>query len=135
MRTCESSKYPYTINFEPKPFKGDWNCSGCHVNFSTHEMRISPSGLSTIHKAIEKLSKNHEEHIKVYGTGNEFRLTGTHETSSFDKFSSGVGDRTASIRIGNDIVKNQCGYFEDRRPSSNMNPYLVNSKILETVMM
>ena len=30
-------------------------------------------------------------------------------------------------------MKNKSGYFEDRRPASNMDPYLVTSKIFKTV--
>lgn len=33
-----------------------------------------------------KLSKKHAEHIAEYGTGNEKRLTGKHETASIDTF-------------------------------------------------
>ena len=43
-------------------------------------------------------------------------------------------DRGASVRIGSDTVKNGKGYFEDRRPSSNMDPYLVTAKIFETTV-
>ena len=28
------------------------------------------------------------------------------------------------MRIGNEMKKNGCGYMEDRRPSSNIDPYL-----------
>ena len=37
-----------------------------------------------------------------------------------------------SIRIGNDTAKNNKGYFEDRRPASNMDPYIVTSLLLKT---
>ena len=47
-------------------------------------------------------------------------MTGKHETASYDKFSWGVANRGSSVRIGNDIFKNKYGYYEDRRPSSNM---------------
>ena len=73
--------------------------------------------------------------MEVYGSGNELRMTGKHETARFDVFSSGKANRGASVRIGNDVYKNGKGYFEDRRPSSNMNPYLVTSKIFETTVL
>ena len=71
--------------------------------------------------------------MKCYGEGNEDRMTGKHETASYDKFTDGIANRGASIRRGNDTVNNRKGYFEDRRPSSNCDPYLVTGKIFKTV--
>lgn len=49
---------------------------------------------SEIEKAIDKLSKVHMKHIKVYdprgGKDNERRLTGLHETASINDFSAGT---------------------------------------------
>ena len=50
-----------------------------------------------------------------------------------DIFSSGVADRGASIRIPRAAEAEQKGYFEDRRPSSNMDPYVVCGMIFDTV--
>lgn len=107
------------------------NGSGCHVNFSTREMR-EENGYSKINEAIENLSKNHTLHIKHYGTGNESRLTGKHETSSIDNFSYGIGSRDTSVRIPNEVFNNQKGYFEDRRPSSELDPYIVTALLFAT---
>merc|ERR1712080_710934 len=89
-------------------------------------------GYKVIIAAIEKLGKKHEEHIRVYGTGNERRLTGAHETAAIDKFNYGVADRGASVRIPRSAEAEKCGYFEDRRPASNMDPYIVTSMIFHT---
>jgi glutamine synthetase len=90
------------------------------------------TGLDYINEAISRLSKRHEEHMKVYGSGNEERMTGEYETADFNKFSDGIANRGASVRRGHDTIKNKKGYFEDRRPSSNCDPYLVTSIIFKT---
>jgi len=128
-RVAES--FSALVSFDPKPIGGDWNGSGCHTNFSTKAMR-ERGGIDVIHEAVEKLGKKHAEHIRVYGEGNERRLTGKHETASMHTFSAGVGNRGCSIRIPNMAVKEGFGYFEDRRPASNMDPYVVTSKLVET---
>lgn len=117
---------------------------------------------SAIQKAIDKLSKHHLRHIHAYdpheGKDNARRLTGKCETSSIHDFSSGnnyfivkflfiyfnelyvcinvgVAHRGASIRIPRGVSDEGCGYFEDRRPSSNCDPYSVIEAILRTIIL
>jgi glutamine synthetase len=77
---------------------------------------------------------NIEAHIAVYGPDNDKRLTGKHETAPWNKFSYGVADRGASIRVPHSFVNNGYkGYLEDRRPNSQGDPYAIASQILKTI--
>lgn len=125
-RTCE--KHKISVEYHPKPLKGDWNGSGLHTNFSTDEMRNS--GDWEIFEEIFRVFKErHNNHIEAYGSDNDQRLTGLHETQHIEKFTWGLSDRGASIRIPQGTIDNKKGYLEDRRPASNADPYRIIEQI------
>ena len=91
-------------------------------------------GIVEIQRVIKNMEKHHGEDIQHYGRDNDKRLSGIHETSSYSVFSWGVANRGASVRINNNTDCNGFGYFEDRRPAANMDPYLVTSILMERVI-
>jgi len=123
--------YDVNVSFAPKLFP-DWNGSGCHCNYSTQTMRDGSKGWEYIEEMMKQFGEKHKLHISVYGDDNQKRLTGIHETSSVNTFSWGVANRAASFRIPTSTAAAKKGYIEDRRPASNIDPYIVGALIADT---
>jgi glutamine synthetase len=129
-----TEKYGIDIEYHCKPLGDtDWNGSGMHANFSTTFLR-DVGGKDYFEALMAAFDKAKMEHIAVYGPDNHMRLTGLHETQAIDKFSYGLADRGASIRMPHSFIKNGYkGYLEDRRPNSQGDPYQIASRILATI--
>lgn len=130
VRTAEDLEF--NVRFHPKPLGEKFNGSGCHINFSTKDMRETNDAYKEI------LSKVESYHATTpawdsYGAENHLRLTGKHETSSMDKFTSGVSNRAVSVRIPYNTFKKGMGYLEDRRPAANIDPYRAILWILRAI--
>lgn len=128
-RVCEKHKC-YAV-YDPKLFKY-LNGSGAHLNISSKKTREQRNDEveTEITNICKKLKTKHSEHLAVYGDPelNKLRLTGKHETSSFEEFSYADNSRATSVR-----TQKGKGYFEDRRPASNCDMYQVTARVLKTI--
>jgi len=120
-------------DFGPKPFPSPINGSGCHANYSTSTTRAE-GGHSEIINHMTRLSSSHAACMKLYGDGNYARMTGSCETANYSMFSWGIGTRDTSVRIGEETSLAKKGYYEDRRPAANCNPYLVTACIVDSTL-
>lgn len=122
-----AEQHRFDVLFHPKRFPR-LSGSGCHANFSTYNMRKVPG--DAVMGFITALERDHMylmTQTQLYGKGNELRLTGEFETAPLTRFSYGIGDRTASIRIPTRYT----GHIEDRRPAANADPYDVTAYLFE----
>ncbi|XP_070391238.1 glutamine synthetase, mitochondrial-like isoform X2 [Dermacentor albipictus] len=124
------------VSFEPRPFKS-LKMPGCagHINFSTKSSR-SEGGLDWINKAIAKLELKHELHLKAYDPrkdANKERLRGNLMATPSREFSAAVSAKTVCVRIPRLTKVAGRGFFEDRRPGANVEPYRAMQRLVETL--
>lgn len=129
-RVCED--FGVVVSMSPRPVEGDWEDSHCLTRFSTKTTR-GEGGMAEIERLAGELEAHHKDHTVAYGGRQQ--MSALYETSSLTVFSTGVADRECHIYIPQETSKNGKGYFIDQRPSSDADPYVVVSKLLETCVL
>ena len=136
-RTAESFRSCLCI--QPRAVEGKgWLGTGMHVNVSTRGTRHEGRGMQAIKAAIEKLAPAHQEYLglcdREEGRANARRLVSPYLSAGRpEEFTSGIANRRASVRIPQACVNATAGYFEDRRPAGNADPYRVIHHLLRTI--
>lgn len=125
------------VSFEPRPFKvADLPGSAAHINFSTKQSR-SEGGFDWINKALAKLEVKHELHLAAYDPrkekSNDERLNANLLGTPNREYSAGVASKTVCVRVPRETEKSGRGFFEDRRPGANMEPYRAMQALVETL--
>ena len=133
LRTAEVAAAAHRVSFDPKPHAA-LNGSGCHANFSNIFTRSQTYGFANMKRMFDQLHQHHAQHIAHYGD-NTKRLTGHHETSDINDFTWSVAGRHTSVRVGQEVAQKGHGYFEDRRPASDCDPYLVAALLVQTTIL
>ena len=82
------------------------------------------SGWKEINRHVKCLESNHFQDMMVYGSKRVGILS---KVVPCQPFSWAIEGRNASLRIPHSTLANKRGYYEDRRPAANMDPYLVSN--------
>ncbi|KAG2483515.1 hypothetical protein HYH03_017622 [Edaphochlamys debaryana] len=102
---------------------------GCYYKYSTSATRASGPGLSAIEQQLVRLQATHVQHQVAYNDGRIDRLS-----SDAAAFTHAVGSGNASIVVPSLTFLQQGGYYTDRRPPSDADPYKVALLLAATTM-
>ena len=129
-----TGNYGIDIEYHCKPLGDtDWNGSGMHANFSTAYMRET-GGKEYFEALMAAFETNSKRPHRGLRPGQPHAPDRQARDRAIDKFSYGVADRGASVRVPHSFINNDYkGYLEDRRPNSQGDPYAIASQILKTI--
>ena len=97
----------------------------CHTHFSTQEMR-DEGGMAHIIAGIKNLEACHGQTLRKYGYG---KAANSDMRWAQKPFSYAVANGKVAVNIPRSAETDGRGYFEDRRPPSDADPYVVISEL------
>ncbi|GFR40848.1 hypothetical protein Agub_g1497 [Astrephomene gubernaculifera] len=103
---------------------------GCHFKYSSATTRQAPHGLGAIEQQLVRLQAAHLQHQVAYNDGRLERLA----VPNASVFTHAVGSAQASIVVPSLTVLQQGGYYTDRRPPSDADPYKVTLLLAATTL-
>eukprot|EP00891_Asterochloris_glomerata_P004849 jgi/Astpho2/4849/Aster-05785 len=121
-------------SLDPMPVPGNWSGCGAAIHYSTRETRQPGKGWYAIQQHVMRLGAVHMQHMMVYGQGNIKRLLSPDAGRQHLAFTWGLEQKSASVCIPHSVLLQQQGHLEDRRPASNMDPYLVTMMLVCTTL-
>lgn len=129
LRLSEAMGIP--ISFDPAR-------SGCFFKYSTEETRRQGSGLAVIQQHLGRLQATHMQHVMAYGQGSLQRLMGQgpHPCSGLPSagFTCSIGNKGAHVVVPTTTAVRRAGYYIDRRPASNVDPYTVTMLLVSSTL-
>ncbi|KXZ45234.1 hypothetical protein GPECTOR_57g524 [Gonium pectorale] len=103
---------------------------GCYFKYSTAASRQAPAGLGVIGQQLARLQATHLHHQFAYNDGKLERLAAPEASS----FTHAVGSAAASVVVPSLTYMQQGGYYTDRRPPADADPYKVTLMLAATTL-
>lgn len=118
-----------TVSWDPNAIPG---CPqlGCPVKYSTSETRQPGTGLGAMQEQLQRLHAAHLQHTSAYSPDRPGALC----VAGRDAFTQAVGTGDASVSVPVLTLMGGSGYYVDRRPPSNADPYTVAMLLASTTL-
>lgn len=126
------------VSFDPDQAPGGDECNGaassqlgCHVRFSSAQTRDSTKGLFALEEQLSRLQAQHVQHAWSYCNG---RLTSILRNKHLVSFVYAVANCSASVMVPSMTMLRRSGYYVDRRPPADCDPYKVAMLLASTAL-
>eukprot|EP00884_Botryococcus_braunii_P005620 jgi/Botrbrau1/15059/Bobra.118_2s0007.1 len=124
-----SEEFGVIVDMNQNPCPGRWQPTGAFLRYRTTQTS-GPQGLAEIHRHMRCLKMNHhtmQNFYRGFSKDNDNLQTAASTAGNAAGFTWGIENRGASVRIPLHVHCQGGGYYEDRRPASDVEPYLATS--------